>query len=155
MKDGNHITPRIIIFDENEMLCSTLSKILFERSFEVFTFSDSSVCPFFDSNDDCVISDGRCSDIIISDIYKPTVQGLQLIKKRIDRGCGVKFRALMSTLWTDAEWHYARKIGCRLFRKPFDLQEMLQWLDDCAGQIDTIRQLQAINRGEGASAASV
>ena len=151
MRYVNKVTPRIIIFDRNETLCSTLGKILFDHGFEVFTFSDSSVCPFFNSDDRCIMSDHSCSDIIISDIYMPTVQGLRLIKERIDRGCGVKFRALMSTMWPDAEWHYARKIGCRLFRKPFDLREMLKWIDDCVSQIDTIRKLQAINKGKGAS----
>jgi DNA-binding NtrC family response regulator len=145
------MTPRIIIFDENEILCSTLHRILVERGYEVFTFSDFSVCPFFHSEDHCKIPHGSCSDIIISDIYIPTVEGLKLIKERIVQGCGVKCRALMSTNWTDADWQYAQRIGCRLFRKPFDLQELLQWIDDCVNQIDIIRQLQTINRGAGAS----
>jgi DNA-binding NtrC family response regulator len=148
------MTPRIIIFDENETLCSILKEILIERGYEVFTFSDSSVCPLFHSDDHCIIPHGSCSDIIISDIYIPTVEGLKLIKERIDRGCSVKFRALMSTNWTDAEWQYAQRIGCRLFSKPFDLKEMLQWLDDCARQIDAKRQLHRWLQpkiGEGAS----
>jgi DNA-binding NtrC family response regulator len=151
MSEETQMTPRIIIFDENEILCSTLHRILVERGYEVFTFPDFSVCPLFHSEDHCEIPHGTCSDIIISDIYIPTVQGLKLIKERIAKGCGVKFRALMSTTWTDADWQYAQRIGCRLFSKPFDLKEMLKWLDDCANQIDTIRQLHAINRGAGAS----
>jgi DNA-binding NtrC family response regulator len=111
--------------------------------------------PFFHSNDHCIISDGSCSDIIVSDIYIPTVQGLKLIKERIDKGCGVKCRALMSTNWTDREWQYAQSLGCRLFAKPFDLKEMLKWIDDCARQIDVERKLYPWRRtnrkrGEGA-----
>ena len=143
------MTPRIIIFDGNETLCSSLQKILVERGYEVFTFSDSSVCPLFNSEDHCKIPNSSCSDIIISDIYIPTVQGLKLIKGRIDKGCGVKFRALMSTNWTDRDWQYAQRIGCCLFRKPFDLKEMLKWLDDCARQIDTKRKLYECHRTNG------
>ena len=135
------ITPRIIIFDGNETLCSSLQKILVERGYEVFTSSDFSVCPLLDSKDHCKVPEGSCADIIISDIYFPTVEGLKLIKERIDKGCSVKFRALMSTNWTDADWEYAQSVGCRLFHKPFDLQELLDWLDDCANQIDAGRQL--------------
>jgi DNA-binding response OmpR family regulator len=120
--------PRVLIFDNNEVFSSTLKKILDERGYNAFTFSDPGVCPLFHSGDHIGISDSVCSDIIISDLYMPTIDGLKLIKDRIDTGCKVKFRALMS-------------MGCRLFRKPFDLQEMLEWLDDCAKKIDTERKL--------------
>jgi DNA-binding NtrC family response regulator len=133
--------PRVLIFDNNEVFSSTLKKILDERGYNAFTFSDPGVCPLFHSGDHIGISDSVCSDIIISDLYMPTIDGLKLIKDRIDTGCKVKFRALMSTTWSDADWQYARKLGCRLFRKPFDLQEMLEWLDDCAKKIDTERKL--------------
>jgi hypothetical protein len=71
----------------------------------------------------------------------PTMEGLKSIKDRIDKGCKVKFRALMSTVWSEADWQYAQKLGCRLFRKPFELKEMLEWFDGCTKQIDTERKL--------------
>ena len=78
----------------------------------------------------------------------PTIEGLELIKDRIDKGCKVKFRALMSTTWSDADWQYARKLGCQLFCKPFDLKEMLEWLNDCAKKIDPTRKLFNWNRNK-------
>ena len=104
--------PRVLIFDENEALSITLKKILDERGYEVFTFSEGGVCPFFHSGDHIRISDSVCSDIIISDLYLPNRDGLKLIKDRIDKGCKVKFRALISTTWSDADWQYAHKLGC-------------------------------------------
>ena len=133
--------PIILIFDENEALSSTLKKIFDERGWEVFTFSEPSVCPLYLSGNHNTISHNTCSDIIISDLYMPSTEGLKLIKDRIDMGCKVKFRALMSTTWSYAAWQYARKLGCQLFRKPFDLIEMLEWLDDCAKKIDPTRKL--------------
>ena len=121
--------PIILIFDENEALSSTLKKIFDERGWEVFTFSEPSVCPLYLSGNHNTISHNTCSDIIISDLYMPSTEGLKLIKDRIDMGCKVKFRALMSTTWSYAAWQYARKLGCQLFRKPFDLKEMLVWLN--------------------------
>jgi DNA-binding response OmpR family regulator len=140
--------PRVLIFDGNEALSSTLKKILDERGYEVFTFSDRGVCPLFHSGNHNSISDNACSDIIISDLYMPTIEGLELIKDRIDKGCKVKFRALMSTTWSDADWQYARKLGCQLFCKPFDLKEMLEWLNDCAKKIDPTRKLFNWNRNK-------
>jgi DNA-binding NtrC family response regulator len=138
--------PRVLIFDENEALSSTLKKILDERGYEVFTFSDRSVCPLSHPFDHFRISDSICSDIIITDLYMPTIEGLKLIKDQIDIGCKVKFRALMSTTWSEADWQYARKLGCQLFRKPFDLEEMLEWFNDCTKKIDSKRKLFNWNR---------
>jgi DNA-binding response OmpR family regulator len=138
--------PRVLIFDENDALSVTLKNILVERGYEVFTFSDRGVCPLFHTVDHIAISDSICSDIIISDLYLPNIDGLKLIKDRIDKGCKVKCRALMSTTWSDADWKYANKLGCRLFLKPFDLKEMLEWLDDCSKEIDTQRKLINWNR---------
>ena len=135
------MTPRVVIFDENTALSSTLKKVFDERRYEVFTFSDRGVCPLVHSTNDNCISDDACSDIIISDLYMPTIEGLKLIMDRIDMGCKVKFRALMSTIWSDADWQYASKLGCQLFRKPFDLKEMVEWLDDCVKKIDPTRKL--------------
>ena len=132
---------RVLLFDENEVLSLTLEKILFERGYDVITFADRGVCPLFHSLNHPIMSDSVCSDIIISDLYMPTIDGLKLIKDRIDNGCKVPCRALMSTNWSEAEWQYAREIGCRLFRKPFDLKEMLQWLEACAQKIDSERKL--------------
>ena len=133
--------PRILIFDEDEALSSTLKKIFDERGWEVFTFSERGVCPLYLSGNHNTISHNACSDIIISDLYMPTIEGLKLIKDRIDTGCKVKFRALMSTTWSDADWQYARNLGCQLFRKPFDLKAMMGWIDDCAKKIDPTRKL--------------
>ena len=140
--------PRVLIFDENEALSSTLKKILDERGYDVFTFSDRGVCPLFHSGGHIRISDSVCSDIIISDLYMPTIDGLKLISDRIDKGCKVKCRALMSTTWSEADWQYAHKLGCKLFRKPFDLKEILEWLDDCAKGIDADRKLINLDRNK-------
>jgi DNA-binding response OmpR family regulator len=140
--------PRVLIFDENDALSVTLKKILVERGYEVFTFPDRGVCPLFHSVDHIAISDSICSDIIISDLYLPNIDGLELIRDRIDNGCKVKCRALMSTTWSEADWQYAHKLGCKLFRKPFNLKEILEWLDGCAKKIDADRKLINLSRNK-------
>ncbi len=132
---------RVLIFDGNQTLGITLNKILDGRGFDVFTFSESAVCPLFHTDDHIRNSDSVCSDIIISDLYLPSIDGLKLIKDQIDKGCKVKGRALMSTTWSEDEWQYAQKLGCKLFSKPFDLNSMLEWMDDCAKGIDADRKL--------------
>ena len=70
----------------------------------------------------------------------PTVTGLEFIKRRREKGCKIKFRALMSGDWTDSDLQNAQELSCHVFHKPFIL-EMLMWLDDCRKRIDPERKL--------------
>jgi DNA-binding response OmpR family regulator len=71
----------------------------------------------------------------------PSKTGLELIQERRQKGCKVKYRALMSGDWTDSDLKYAQELGCRIFHKPFDIREMLEWLDDCVKKINSERKL--------------
>jgi len=135
------LRPRILIFEDNDILRSTLKYILNDRNYEVFTFSDPTMCPVYDSiNHKCPV-DHACADIIISDVNMPSKTGLELIKDRQQKGCKVKYRALMSGDWTDSDLKYAQDLGCHIFHKPFDIRKMLKWLDDCVEKIKSDRKL--------------
>jgi hypothetical protein len=47
----------------------------------------------------------------------------------------------MSADWAESDLQYAQKIGCKVFQKPFDLEELLQWFENCKKQIDQNRVL--------------
>jgi hypothetical protein len=66
----------------------------------------------------------------------PTKTGLELIKERLRKDCKVKYRALMSGDWTDSDLKSAQRMGCHIFHKPFDIKEMLKWIDECARKIN-------------------
>jgi len=135
------LRPRVLIFEDNDILRSSLKYILDERGYEVFTFSKPKMCQAFDSVHHTCPADYACADVIISDVNMPTKTGLDLIKERQQKGCKVKYRALMSADWTDSDLKSARELGCYIFHKPFDLKKMLQWLDDCLGELDPERTL--------------
>lgn len=133
--------PRILIFEDNDILRSTLKYILNEQGYEVFAFSQPRMCQLHDSaNHNCPV-DHACADIIISDVNMPTKTGLELIKEREQKGCIVKYRALMSADWTDADLKYAQELGCHIFHKPFDIKEMLKWLNESVAKINPERKL--------------
>ena len=140
-KKGERLRPRILVFEDNDILRSTLKYILDERGYEVFTFSEPKLCRVFDSVDHTCPADLACADVIISDVNMPTETGLDLIRKRQQKGCKVKYRALMSADWTGSDLKSARELGCFIFRKPFDLKKMLKWLDDCTDELDPARKL--------------
>ena len=133
--------PRILIFEDNDILRSALEYILNERGYEVFTFANPRMCQFFDSVHHYCPLDHACADIIISDVNMPASNGLEFMKERLQKGCKVKYRALMSGGWTDSDLKYARELGCHIFHKPFNIEEMLKWLDDCAQKINSDRKL--------------
>ena len=133
--------PRILIFEDNDILRAALKYIFNERGYEVFTFADPRLCQTFDSVNHYCPVDHACADIIISDVNMPASNGLELMKERLQEGCKAKYRALMSGDWTDSDLKYAHELGCHVFHKPFNVKEMLKWLDDCAEKINSERKL--------------
>jgi CheY-like chemotaxis protein len=116
-----------------------LKKILEELDCEVHTFSNPGMCSQFYSSKHSCLLDNSCSDIIISDINMPVETGIEFIRSRFNNGCKIKFRALMSADWNETDLQQAEKIGCKVFHKPFDLKELIKWIDNCRKQIDNIR----------------
>ena len=100
--------PRILIFEDNDILRATLKYVLNERGYEVFTFSDPRFCQVYDSINHKCSFDHACADIIISDIDMPTQTGLELMKYRKQKGCKTKYRALMSGDWSDPDLQHAQ-----------------------------------------------
>ena len=133
--------PRVLIFEDDGILRSALKHLLDKLGYEVFTFSDPGMCPVYDSVKHNCQLDYACADIIISDVNMPTQTGLELMKDRKQKGCKIKYRALMSGYWSDSDFQYAQELGCHVFHKPFNLKEMLLWLDDCSERIDPERKL--------------
>jgi YesN/AraC family two-component response regulator len=81
--------------------------------------------------------------MIISDVNLPTKTGLELIKEQQQKGCKVKYRALMSGDWTDSSLKEARELGCHIFHKPFtfNMKKLFQWLNECSEKINSKRKL--------------
>jgi CheY-like chemotaxis protein len=138
---GNWLKPRVLIFEDNDMIRSTLKAILDEMGYEVHTFSNPGMCPIYHGAHHNCLKDHPCSDIIISDINMPFENGLEFIKNRLKKGNKVKFRALMSADWNESNLHHAGNLGCKIISKPFDIEDFLRWIDDCRKKIDDKRVL--------------
>ena len=139
----DRLKARILVFEDNDTLRNTLKHLLNDLNYEVHTFADPGMCPMYYSSDHRCLQDDACSDIILSDVHMPVETGLEFIRKRLNHGCKIKFRALMSADWNDSDLQIAKDIGCKVFNKPFDIAELLNWLDSCRRQIDHKRALAA------------
>ena len=132
---------RVLIFEDNGILGSTLELRLNDRGYEVCRFSDSGICPLYAPYDHSCPLNHACADIIISDVNMHAQAGLELIKDLLQRRCKIEYRALISGDWSDSEVQYVQKLGCQAFHKPLNIEEMFQWLDDCSKRIKSERKL--------------
>jgi DNA-binding NtrC family response regulator len=109
--------------------------LIFDDDDRIFSFPHPALCPLHLVGACSCPTAQACGDIIISDVNMPNVNGLEFIETQIQKGCKVKNLALMSGAWTVSELQYAQKLGCQTFHKPFTLDEINAWIDDCEGKV--------------------
>ncbi|NOG83458.1 MAG: response regulator [Planctomycetes bacterium] len=132
---------RAFIFDDNELVRSLVSLILEKRGYEVFAFSDATLCPIFLRNDCPCPSEHTCTDIIVADINMPNITGLDFIENQLNFGCKVRNFGVISGNWTNARIEQAKRLNCQIFEKPIDFEHFEKWLDDCERRSDPERKL--------------
>lgn len=132
---------RVLLFEDEPLVRSMLERLLQGRGCEVLPFADPGLCPL-SSFATCQCPEGQaCADIIISDIQMLTVQGLDFVESQLNKGCKCRHVALMSGEWSRRDRIRASQMGCQVFDKPFDLDEVYHWLDEVEREIDPERVL--------------
>lgn len=81
-------------------------------------------------------SERRCADVLLLDNRLGNLRGLDVIESLAAAVCRVPVAAIgiMSGEFLPDEEERARRLGCRIFRKPFDLSELDRWLDEVEAQ---------------------
>jgi CheY-like chemotaxis protein len=132
---------RIILLDDNEAVRSLLSEIFTDRGYEVFAFSNPSICPLQMLPECRCEPNQTCTDIIVSDMDMPSMTGLSFIENQKKKNCKCQHVVLMSGSWTEQALLRAHELGCKTFAKPFSFEEFNEWLDEVEGSIDSTREL--------------
>ncbi len=126
---------RSILCEDNKYVREILNFILEERGYEICSFEDDGDCPL-SSLTECKCNHiNLCSDIIISDVSMPKVNGLKFIENLRKKGCKIKNIALVSGYWTEKDISRAKEIGCSVFHKPLLHEQLNKWLDNCEKNI--------------------
>jgi len=137
----NKTTYRILIFDDSEEIRSLLYGFFNKRGLEVFSFPNPAACPISHEKT-CPCPTGlACSDFILSDLNMPVQQGIDFLERQKHKGCKCKNMALMSGDFTESDVVRAKSIGLVLFRKPFAITEILEWIESIEKTIDPDRKL--------------
>jgi len=111
------------------------------RGYEVFTFPHPQSCPICESASCICPLDESCSDLIISDLNMPFVKGIEFLENQLSKGCKVQNLALMSGDLTPDDQQRAESLGIRVFKKPFGLKEIEQWVGDAEKEVQPTRRL--------------
>jgi CheY-like chemotaxis protein len=84
-----------------------------------------------------------CADFLLTDIKMPNMNGLEFIERQMESSCKAGFRnkAVMSAVWSEEDLLKAEQLGCKVFHKPFSLEEILDWLEEGKCWLDENRQL--------------
>jgi len=137
----NKMVYRAFVFDDESAIRSLLWSILDHRGYEVFTFPHPGVCPQFGMAACPCPLEKACTDIIISDLNMPVSNGLDFVEEQVKKGCHCRHMALMSGDWKEQDLAAAKNLGFKIFSKPFQLNELINWLDDVEKKIVPRRKL--------------
>ena len=132
---------RAVLFDDEPLIRELLWRVFEQRGYEVLTFHDPSPCPLHEIQS-CPCPVGTlCADIIISDLKMPNVNGLDFLASLIGKGCQKPRFAMTSGNWTESAIERAEEFGCKVFHKPFNISEIIEWLEEVEPQIPPEREL--------------
>jgi CheY-like chemotaxis protein len=129
---------RAIIYDDNEVILEMLKSFLANRDYEVICFNEPSACPIYGEDAKSCPKTGQCADVMITDLKMPRMTGIELLRQQADRGCklDVRNKVVISGYAGEEDFEAIRKLGCAFFKKPFELSELSEWLDECEKRID-------------------
>jgi len=132
---------RALIFDDEKEIRKILWNLLDYRGYQVFTFPHPGICPLSEEEICPCSSEETCSDVILSDLKMPIKTGIDFLEEQIKKGCKCKHFALMSGDFSNEDISRAKSLGVNIFKKPFKLKELTNWLDQIEKDIDPKRQL--------------
>jgi DNA-binding response OmpR family regulator len=122
---------RAIVMDDDEGVRGMIEQVLKRRGYEVISFEAPDQCPLLQAHA-CACGPAEvCADLLISDVNMPHVSGLQFVEGQKKKGCKLRCIAFMSGRWEEPDLEQARRLGCKVFYKPFHLQELYDWLAEC------------------------
>jgi FixJ family two-component response regulator len=141
---------RAIIFDDEDLVLNMLTDVFQMRGYEVIGFREASdVCPL-QGGDAAGCGVLPCADVLLTDHHMPGMSGLELLRRQQDKGCVMDSRnkAVISGNLDGEKLQQITDMGCAFFQKPFSLQALLAWIDQCEARMDIGQSLVSRRREE-------
>lgn len=121
----------IIVIDDDDYCLYLLSKFLQKKGYEVVCSDSAILCELHMGSQSKCSKKEPCGHFFLTDNRMPGIDGLMLIKRQERGECKVpmEMKALFSGLFTPDELTQAAELGCKIFLKPYDFDELFDWLD--------------------------
>ena len=135
--------PRVIVFEDDQALATFLKQTFRANGHDVQVFTDPTarlVC--FDHEAQCS-RDKPCADVVLSDHMMPNMTGIDFLLLQRVRDCKIidENKAIMTGAEINPELEDTiKELGCLMFKKPFNISEILEWVDGCAERVLEKRQ---------------
>ncbi len=130
---------RILVFDDDADIRKLLQTALSSRGHEVKALSDPTEFAFVNKERCPCSPDNPCADILIADIVMPNIDGIEFYKNLKKSGCHPLTKgnvAIMSGYLTIHYMNELNTLDIHYFRKPFQLSEIYEWIDECQARIE-------------------
>lgn len=125
---------RILILDDDADIRDLLQTALAGKGHDVTTYADPSEFPFLHSKSCPCEPDNSCADVLIADLVMPKIEGIEFVKKLKDEGCWPLTIGNVAVMSGYLTLHYMNELNAmdiHYFRKPFELEELYAWVDEC------------------------
>ena len=132
---------RAVIFDDDSLIRYALWDLFDGRGYEVFTFPEPGLCPLHVVLQCPCPTGTSCADLILSDVNMHAANGIDYIEQLIQKGCRQGHFAVMSGHFTKDDLGRASELGCKLFTKPLDMDEVKNWIEEVERAIPLERVL--------------
>ena len=131
---------KILVFDDDADIRNLLKTALEGKGHEVTALSDPTEFKFFNMETCSCLPGKPCADILIADIVMPNVEGIDFYKKLKEAGCLPLERGNVAIISGYLTIHYMNDLndlGIQYFRKPFDLENIYTWVEQCRERVET------------------
>lgn len=124
------------VIDDEELCRNLLTEILEERGYRVTSF-DNALAFLNASGEQLGQRPAGQYDFLLTDNLMPGMTGLQMLEEQREllQRSQVRRQAIVSGSWTLPDKQKAITLGCKTFAKPFDLDVLNHWLDECEKQL--------------------
>lgn len=140
---------RVILVEGDDLLRRSLCKLLRHLGYEVLAASRPGLCPVY-SRSACDCPRGWvCGDVLLVDYRLPEMNGVELIELQLAAGCKglVRNKAVMTSGLRCGDLVRAELLGAKVFEKPFDTEELVEWLERCRARVGPGRKLREFETG--------
>jgi CheY-like chemotaxis protein len=128
---GDAMKKRAVVIDDESFCRYSLSKLLQKKGYDVICSDSAVCCELHKSSVSTCSKEDPCGHFFLTDNRMPGMNGLMLIARQRRGACRVPMamKAVLSGGLTPDELDQAQELGCKVFHKPYDLDEISDWLD--------------------------